>query len=111
MKKIIVFMAIAVFVISVLCVQSPCFAQDMLRKLGRGVANVTTSVIEIPKAIQESFQDDGPAAAATHGLLDGIYKFIVRTGAGLFEIITFPIPVPEDYAPIVEPEFLFSPDE
>ena len=111
MKKITALMIIIVFVVSVLCIQSPCFAQNMLRKLGRGVANVTTSTLEVPKAIQESFYDDGPMAAATYGLLDGIYKFVARTVVGVFEIVTFPFPLPEDYAPIVEPEFLFSPDE
>ncbi len=111
MKKITAFIIMIVLVVSILFVQSPCFAQNMLRKLGRGVANVTTSTLEVPKSIQESFYDDGPAAAATYGLLDGIYKFIVRTAVGVFEIVTFPFPIPEEYAPVVEPEFLFSPDE
>jgi putative exosortase-associated protein (TIGR04073 family) len=83
----------------------------MLRKFGRGIANITTSAFEIPKSIQESLYDDGPVAAATYGLFDGIFKFVVRTVVGVFEVVTFPIPIPADYAPIVEPEFLFSPDE
>ena len=95
MKKISACMIIIVLIVSLFCVQSPCFAQNMLRKLGRGVANVTTSTLEVPKAIQESFYDDGPMAAATYGLLDGIYKFIARTVVGLFEIVTFRTAPPE----------------
>lgn len=111
MARIIRFVIISVFIVSLISVQSPCYAQNMLRKLGRGAANVATGVLEIPKSIQESFYDDGLIAASTYGVLDGIYKFVVRTVAGVYEVATFPIPLPADYVPIVEPEFLFSPDE
>jgi len=111
MKDIAKFTVIFVLIVSLLCMQSVCFAQNMLRKLGRGTANVVTSAFEIPKSIQEKFYSNGPVAAGTYGLLDGVYKFLVRTVVGVYEIATFPIPFPADYAPIVEPEFLFSPDE
>jgi putative exosortase-associated protein (TIGR04073 family) len=111
MARIIRFVLISVLIVSLISVQSPCYAQNMLRKLGRGAANVATSVLEIPKSIQESFYDDGPVAASTYGILDGIYKFAVRTVVGVFEVATFPIPFPSEYMPIVEPEFLFSSDE
>ena len=78
--------------------------------MGRGAANVVTGVLEIPKSIQEKFYDDGPIAAGTYGLLDGIYKLFVRTVVGAYEIVTFPIPLPDGYKVIVEPEFLLSPD-
>ena len=32
---------------------------------------------------------------------------IVRTGAGIYEIATFPFPLPENYKPILEPEYVF----
>ena len=102
---------IFVLIVSLACIQSDCFAQNMLRKLGRGVSNIATGAFEIPKAIQESFYDDGPIAAVTYGVLDGIYKFMVRTVVGAYETATFPIPLPSDYRPIVEPEFLFSPED
>ena len=69
------------------------------------------SIFEIPKSIQDIFYEEGPLAAVTYGILDGIYKCTLRTVAGAYEVITFPIPFPADYAPIVEPEFLFSPDD
>ena len=98
-------------ILSLLCIQSPCFAGDLLRKLGRGTCNVATSAFEIPKSIQEAFYEEGPLAAATYGVLDGVLKFVVRTVVGAYEIATFPLPLPADYAPIIEPEFLFSPDD
>ena len=111
MRRIVSLAIILVFIVVIFVPQSPCFAQNMLRKLGRGVGNVTTSVFEIPKSIQEIFYDEGPLAAGTYGILDGIYKFLVRTVVGAYEIVSFPIPIPGDYAPIIEPEFLFSRDE
>lgn len=102
---------VSVILIGLFSMQSTCFAQNMLRKLGRGLANVVTGAIEIPKAVQETFYDEGPVAAGSWGLIDGVYKFFARTLTGIYEVITFPIPFPADYAPIVEPEFLFSPHE
>ena len=80
------------------------------RKLGRGVSNIVTSIFEFPKSIQETLYEDGIIAAGTYGILDGVYKFTLRTLVGVYEVATFPIPFPADYAPIVDPEFMFSPD-
>ena len=102
---------VALILIGLFSIHSTCFAQNMLRKLGRGLANITTGVIEIPKAVQETFYEEGPVAAGSWGLIDGVYKFFARTIVGVYEVLTFPIPLPADYAPIVEPEFLFSPHE
>jgi len=109
-KKINVII-ICILIISFVSIQTPCFAQNMLRKLGRGIANVSTCPFELPRSIQNSFYEDGPVAAGTYGILDGIFKLLVRAVAGVYEIATFPIPLPTNYTPVVEPEFLFSPEE
>ncbi|MDD5680666.1 MAG: exosortase system-associated protein, TIGR04073 family [Candidatus Omnitrophica bacterium] len=112
MKNKTAVIIISVIIICLFAIQSTSFAQNnMLRKLGRGFANVATGAIEVPKAIQETFYEEGPIAAGSWGLFDGLYKFVARTVVGVYEIISFPIPLPADYAPIVEPEFLFSPQE
>ena len=110
MKKNYALALILVLMIIVLA-QSPCYAENMLRKAGRGLANFFTCVFEVPKSVQQTLYDEGPAAAVTFGLLDGLTKLVVRGSVGLFEVATFPIPIPRNYAPIVEPEFLFKPDE
>jgi len=102
---------IVMAVISVLFLQVPCEAQTMFRKLGRGVANTLTFPFEVPKSIHEVLYDNGPAAGVTYGLLDGVFKGVIRALTGVYEIITFPIPFPKDYKNIVEPEFLFEPDK
>lgn len=109
MKKAFVILIVVVFILSGLI--SNCFAQDMVRKLGRGIANTLTGPIEMLIGIEDTFYEKGPAAAVTYGVLSGLYKTALRTCVGVFEVVTFPIPIPADYAPIVEPEFLLSPDE
>ena len=112
MNKKTAVIIISLIIISLFIIQTTSFAQNnMLRKLGRGCANVVTGAIEVPKAIQETFYDEGPVAAVSWGVVDGLYKFVARTVVGVYEIVTFPIPLPAGYAPIVEPEFLFSPED
>jgi putative exosortase-associated protein (TIGR04073 family) len=111
MKKIEKCGIIFVIIIVMLCAQSPCIAQNIVKKASRGVANIFTSFFEIPASIQEKLYDEGIIAAGTYGLFDGIYKCAVRAIAGVYEVATFPLPIPADYAPLVKPEFLFSPDE
>jgi len=111
MDRKIKYAIVAILLVSVVALSSPCFAQDPIRKLGRGVSNLITGPFEVPKSIQEKLYDDGPVAALTYGLFDGIYKMVVRSIVGVYESFTFPMPFPTDYGPIVEPEFLFGPDE
>ena len=111
MNKVRKNVIIILFIAGILMLSSACFAQTPIRKFGRGVANLITSPFEIPKSIQEKLYDEGPVAALTYGLFDGIYKFVLRGVVGVYETVSFPIPFPTDYEPIVEPEFLFGPDE
>lgn len=90
-----------------LSISSACFAQDAFSKLGRGVANVLTGWVEIPKNIYSTSLEDNALAGATLGLAKGAGMTIVRTGAGIFEVATFPFPLPEGYKPILEPEYVF----
>ena len=84
-----------------------CYASDPFTKLGRGVANVLTGWVEIPKNVYNTSRDENAFTGMTLGLARGIGLTIVRTGAGLFEAATFPFPVPENYKPVLEPEYVF----
>ena len=86
---------------------SVCFAQDAFTKLGRGVANTLTGWVELPKDIYNTSVEDNAFAGMTLGLAKGAGMTLVRTGAGIYEIATFPFPLPEDYRPILEPEYVF----
>ena len=77
-------------------------------KLARGAVNILTGWVEIPKRIQETSQDAGPFAGFTWGLLRGLGHGFIRTAAGGYELLTFPFPAPPDYAPVIQPEYVFS---
>ncbi len=94
-------------VVFLLSVPAVCFANDAFTKLGRGVANTLTGWIELPKNIYKTSVDENALAGVTLGLAKGAGMTIVRTGAGIYEIATFPFPVPQDYKPILEPEYVF----
>ena len=84
-----------------------CFAGDAFTKLGRGVANTLTGWVELPKSIYNTSKENNAFAGMTLGLAKGAGLSIVRTGAGIFEVATFPFPLPENYKPILEPEYVF----
>jgi putative exosortase-associated protein (TIGR04073 family) len=82
---------------------------DPMRKLGRGLANCLTFPIEIPNRISDVNNSDGPMAAITYGLVKGIVMSLFRATVGAYEIITFPIPIPSHYKPIIkDPEFMLE---
>lgn len=94
-------------VILALTMATVCFAQDPFTKLGRGVANTLTGWVELPKNIYKTSVDENAFAGVTLGVAKGAGMSIVRTGAGIFEIATFPFPLPENFKPILEPEYVF----
>ena len=98
---------VGVFVVLALTAATVCFAQDPFTKLGRGVANTLTGWVEIPKNIYATSVEDNALAGVTLGLAKGVGMTIVRTGAGIYEVVTFPFPLPQDYKPILEPEYVF----
>lgn len=98
----------AVVMVMVLAIATSSYAQDPAKKLGRGLANILTGWIELPKNIYDTSVEDNPLAGLTIGLAKGVGMTIVRTGAGIYEVVTFPFPIPEDYGPVLEPEFVFS---
>ena len=107
--------AIAVFVFVLCALPIPAASADTrmrsggaVRKLGRGVVNLVTGWVEIPRRIDETSWDQGMAAGMTWGLLRGLGYGFIRTAAGAYEMVTFPVPAPPDYAPVIEPEFVFS---
>lgn len=99
---------IVVVMLMVVAIASSSYAQDPAKKLGRGLANILTGWVELPKNIYDVSVEDNPLAGLTIGLAKGIGMTIVRTGAGIYEVVTFPFPIPEDYGPVLEPEFVFS---
>ena len=74
------------------------WAQDPIHKAGRGIVNVLTGWIEVPKQLHLGSQEEHPLTGVGMGLLKGAGLTILRGGVGLFEALTFPIPYPKGFA-------------
>ena len=91
----------------------PAFAEQetgalVITKLFRGMANAATGWMEIPKQIAKTWDEQGPGIGLSWGLLKGVSFAVARSVAGGYEIATFPLPVPEGYKPIMQPEYVLS---
>jgi len=84
------------------------YAGDPIQKLARGITNVATGWVEIPKEIGRSVEKSGDFAGLVVGPLKGIAKAIGRTVAGAYEVVTFLIPLPRRYEPVIEPAYVFE---
>lgn len=80
-------------------------------KLFRGIVNAATGWIEIPKQISQEWGGAGPGRGLTVGFAKGIGWAVARSVIGAYEIVTFPVPVPEGYRHIMEPEYVMSDTE
>jgi len=87
-------------IILILSVSSFVYAQEADQKPGhkleKGVIQLTTSVIDIPKAIyNESISRNNPLTGTAVGLLKGVGNTFSHIFSGLFNIVTCPFPKPE----------------
>ena len=83
------------------------------QKLGRGLGNIVTGWMEIAVSMQTRYTpQDAPTAVFT-GLTYGLLKAVARTAVGIYETVTFALPYPENYAPVMPPleYFRHSDDE
>ena len=69
MKRRAVCAALVLAGVSLWCV--PAWAQDPIHKMGRGVVNVLTGWIELPKQIHLGSQEDNPVIGVGSGLFKG----------------------------------------
>lgn len=77
-------------------------------KFGRGLVNVTTGWGEMIRCPMEIGHERGAFLGATWGPLKGIAMTILRTTGGLFETVLFFYPLPGNYDPFFDSEFVFS---
>jgi putative exosortase-associated protein (TIGR04073 family) len=77
-------------------------------KAGRGFVNLITGWAEIPKQVDLQWKETNGWDAASKGFAKGFVHAFARTAVGAYEILTFPIPVPEGYRPIIHPELINS---
>jgi putative exosortase-associated protein (TIGR04073 family) len=76
---------------------------NLERKFGRGMANTFDIVRggEFRRTMEQSYLFDSPEYAYTTGFITGLNRTLARTGIGVYEMVTFPLPNPgRGYDPV-----------
>ena len=74
------------------------------KKLVTGVGNAATGIVELPKNIILTTQQDTIAHGMTFGLVSGVMHTVARTVIGVFDVATFWIPT----APSIQPAYVWE---
>ena len=82
-------------------------AEKMAFKLVRGVANVATSVVEVPKQSYLTVRDRGGIGYVV-GPLKGVGMALYRLFTGVTETVFFAVPQPGYYDSMITPEFVWQ---
>ncbi len=79
-------------VIAIAVVASGCANTE--RKFGRGMRNVmeVTRLGEFRRTVEQTALFDGPDVGYTTGFIRGLNRTLARTGVGIYEIVTAPLP-------------------
>lgn len=87
-----------------LTISSSAEAYTITDKLGRGAASMALPFLEIPGNIVKETKDHG-ALGVPYGMAIGVGKMVSRELVGIYDVITAPIPLPEDYKPLLKPDY------
>jgi putative exosortase-associated protein (TIGR04073 family) len=98
----------ALFFVAVLGVVSLTGCAGPENKFGRGMNNMTEIVRagELRRSMEQTMLWDGPSQAPV-GFARGFTRTMTRTGIGIYEVVTFPIP---PYRPLLAPQGRLYPD-
>lgn len=110
MKKLLVLLCITMLLAS-----APGTAADMpdaskaAGKFSRGATNVATCwgeyFTQLPKAVESS---PDYLTAIVYGALRGTAFTVRRAAVGLYDMATSPFPGKNNYAPVIQPETVFT---
>ena len=92
----------------------PAFAAEIepegtaLRKLQRGFLNMALSPMEASHEMEKTKMKDAIIPTEAIGLWNGLFHTFQRMIVGVYEVATFPIPLPAHYNPVLQPEFAWQ---
>lgn len=87
-------------------------AERIALKAARGLDNTVLGLVtDWPKTMYYEGRRHGVPYGATVGFVQGFLVGAARTGVGIYELATFPVPLPADYQPILSPQFSLQPGE
>ncbi len=84
------------------------YAQNPGVKLGRGVINTLTGIWELPINVLRTYKSEGGPKGLSIGVTEGFLAGLYRTMIGVYEVVTFPFPVPPGYEAITDPPTLLT---
>ena len=90
--------------------ESHALSERISGKLIRGLVNLSTGWIEVPRQIYEVGTHEGWVRGVLRGPFDGIGMFFARTVAGAVETATFPVPLPT-YTPLLKPAYVWGSED
>ena len=73
-------------------------------KLGIGLINAATGIVELPKSIMVESSKEGIGMGMSVGLLKGMTNMVGRSFFGMLDVVSFPIPT----KPMVTPAVVFQ---
>ena len=79
---------------------------DMWTKLGRGISNMTTGWMELGYQPSQMAEEKRWPIALAGGIPKGVFYTYMRTMVGVYETVTFFVPSPKNFQPIMEPEYI-----
>jgi putative exosortase-associated protein (TIGR04073 family) len=80
----------------------------MTRKFWRGANNLLFGWVEIPKKMIVDMSETDPCTGFFSGLGRGSAKGAWRMGVGAIEVITFWSDYPDNFKPVIQPEFVMG---
>lgn len=86
------------------CVIAQNYPTKVGEKLGNGIANAVTGVVEIPKTMIITGRRHGATYGMTAGFFTGLFHSVGRSVIGALDIATFLIPT----TPIVRPNYIWE---
>lgn len=108
-KILIAVFALLVFSLPLMAAEAEIQSEGtMQRKLQRGFLNVALSPIEISNELSKEVRNDTFPPSWIAGLGRGSIYAVGRALVGVYEMVTFAIPYPANYKPVLQPEFAWQ---
>ena len=95
--------AIVIISVCLFTLQALVYADGPHEKAARGITNLASGPVEFLREIATGSQENWYVPGMLLGTVKGLGKFVQRSFIGLYEIVTFPFPLPpEGYGKILE---------
>ena len=108
MKKYFLAAGVAAFVLIGLVSLGTAAEDDAFTKFGRGMSNIVLSPGELYTQPWLLSKDHATSVAIFGGFSKGIAMIVAREVVGIYEVLTFPLPFPKGYRPIIKPVTPFT---